>query len=98
MKKNLLLLSFSTLLLVSSGIYSQTADRKNAAISQDLSATQSTSHRFDEYADEANRQNELILATAEIYTDNESYDPNTDVHLNRSGYKRTPVRKRFQEK
>ena len=33
-----------------------------------------------------------------IYTDNESYDPNTDVNLNRSGYKRTPIRKRFPKK
>ncbi len=29
-----------------------------------------------------------------IYTDDESYDPNVDVNLNRSDYKRTPVRKR----
>jgi hypothetical protein len=29
-----------------------------------------------------------------IYTDDESYDPNTDVHLNASGFKRSPVRKR----
>ncbi len=32
-----------------------------------------------------------------IYTDNESYDPRTDVNLNRTDYKRTPVRKRFGE-
>ncbi|MFA5259705.1 MAG: hypothetical protein WC450_00585 [Candidatus Omnitrophota bacterium] len=30
-----------------------------------------------------------------IYTDNASYDPNHDVHLNRSDYKKTPVRQRF---
>ncbi len=30
-----------------------------------------------------------------IYTDREEYDPNVDVHLNRSDFKRTPVRKRF---
>ncbi len=30
-----------------------------------------------------------------IYTDSEDYDPNVDVNLNRSDYKRTPVRKRF---
>ena len=29
-----------------------------------------------------------------IYTDEESYDPNIDVRLNRTGFKRTPVRKR----
>lgn len=32
-----------------------------------------------------------------IYTDRESYDPNTDIHLNRSDYKRTAVRKRFPQ-
>jgi len=32
-----------------------------------------------------------------IYTDREGYDPNTDVHLNRSDYKRTPVRKRLPQ-
>ena len=32
-----------------------------------------------------------------IYTDDEYYNPNTDVHLNRSDYKRTPIRKRFQQ-
>jgi len=30
-----------------------------------------------------------------LYTDDEYYDPNTDVNLQRSDYKRTPVRKRF---
>jgi hypothetical protein len=30
-----------------------------------------------------------------IYTDSEDYDPRTDVHLNRTDYKRTPIRKRF---
>ena len=29
-----------------------------------------------------------------IYTNDESYDPRTDVHLNRSDYKKSPVRKR----
>lgn len=32
-----------------------------------------------------------------LYTDNESYNPNLDVHLNRSDYKRTPIRKRFPQ-
>lgn len=32
-----------------------------------------------------------------IYTDNGSYDPNFDIDLNRSGYKKTPVRKRFPQ-
>ena len=32
-----------------------------------------------------------------IYTDREDYDPNTDVHLNRSDYKRTPIRPRFPQ-
>jgi len=32
-----------------------------------------------------------------IYTDKESYDPNTDIHLNRSDYKRTAIRKRFPQ-
>lgn len=32
-----------------------------------------------------------------LYTDNESYDPNLDVHLKRSDYKRTPIRKRFPQ-
>ena len=32
-----------------------------------------------------------------IYTDDGSYDPNTDVNLNRSDYKRTPVRPRFPQ-
>lgn len=32
-----------------------------------------------------------------LYTDTEEYDPNVDVELNRSDYKRTPVRKRFGE-
>jgi len=32
-----------------------------------------------------------------IYTDDESYDPNVDVELNRSDYKRTPIRPRFPE-
>ena len=30
-----------------------------------------------------------------IYTETEDYDPNTDLKLNRSDYKRSPVRKRF---
>ncbi len=30
-----------------------------------------------------------------IYTDDEYYDPNTDIHLQRHDYKRTPIRKRF---
>ena len=30
-----------------------------------------------------------------IYTDSEDYDPNIDVHLNRSDYKKSTVRKRF---
>ena len=30
-----------------------------------------------------------------IYTDREDYDPNSDINLNRSGFQRTPVRKRF---
>lgn len=29
-----------------------------------------------------------------IYTDREGYDPNTDIHVNRSDFKRTPVRQR----
>jgi len=29
-----------------------------------------------------------------IYTDSEEYDPNTDVELNRSDYKRTTIMKR----
>lgn len=33
-----------------------------------------------------------------IYTDDESYDPRTDIRLNRSDYKRTPVRERFPKK
>jgi len=32
-----------------------------------------------------------------IYTDDESYNPNVDINLNRSDFKRTPVRKRFPE-
>jgi hypothetical protein len=32
-----------------------------------------------------------------IYTDSEEYDPNSDVELNRSDYKRTPIRKRFPD-
>jgi len=32
-----------------------------------------------------------------IYTDREDYDPNTDVNLNRSDWKRTPVRPRFPQ-
>lgn len=30
-----------------------------------------------------------------IYTDDESYNPNVDINLNRSDFKRTPVRQRF---
>ena len=30
-----------------------------------------------------------------IYTDSEEYDPRVDVKLNRTDYKRTPIRKRF---
>ena len=30
-----------------------------------------------------------------IYTDSEEYDPNIDVHLNRTDYKKSKVRKRF---
>jgi hypothetical protein len=30
-----------------------------------------------------------------IYTDNESYDPNVDINLNRSDFKRSKIRKRF---
>ncbi len=30
-----------------------------------------------------------------IYTNREEYDPNVDVHLNRSDFQRTPIRKRF---
>jgi hypothetical protein len=33
-----------------------------------------------------------------IYTNNEDYDPRVDVHLNRTDYKRTPIRKRFPNK
>ena len=29
-----------------------------------------------------------------IYTDSEEYDPNVDINLNRSNFKRTPIRKR----
>jgi hypothetical protein len=32
-----------------------------------------------------------------VYTDNESYNPNVDIRLNRSDYKKTPVRKRFPQ-
>jgi hypothetical protein len=32
-----------------------------------------------------------------IYTDDESYDPNVDINLKRSDFKRTPVRKRIPE-
>ena len=32
-----------------------------------------------------------------IYTDDESYDPRVDVNLNRTDYKRTPIRKRFPQ-
>ena len=32
-----------------------------------------------------------------IYTDSEYYDPNTDANLNRSDFKRTPIRPRFPE-
>ncbi len=32
-----------------------------------------------------------------IYTDSESYNPNTDIHLNVADYKRTPIRKRFPQ-
>ena len=32
-----------------------------------------------------------------IYTNNEYYDPNTDMDLNRSDFKRTPIRKRFPQ-
>ncbi len=32
-----------------------------------------------------------------IYSDREGYDPNIDIHLNRSDFKRTPVRKRFPQ-
>ncbi|HQO58989.1 MAG TPA: hypothetical protein PLT76_09770 [Candidatus Omnitrophota bacterium] len=32
-----------------------------------------------------------------IYTDNGSYNPNVDIHLNRSDYKKTPIRKRFPQ-
>lgn len=32
-----------------------------------------------------------------IYTDSEEYDPNIDIELNRSDYKRTPIRKRFPQ-
>ncbi len=30
-----------------------------------------------------------------IYTDNEAYDPRVDINLNRTDYKRTPIRERF---
>ncbi|MEZ5739322.1 MAG: hypothetical protein R3E68_07630 [Burkholderiaceae bacterium] len=33
-----------------------------------------------------------------IYTDREDYDPNVDVNLNRSDFKRSPVRPRFPDK
>ncbi len=32
-----------------------------------------------------------------LYTDNEEYNPNVDIDLNRSDYKRTPIRKRFPQ-
>ena len=32
-----------------------------------------------------------------IYTNKEGYNPNVDVHLNRSDYKKTPIRKRFPQ-
>ena len=32
-----------------------------------------------------------------IYTDDESYDPNTDIDLNISGFKKTPIRPRFPQ-
>jgi hypothetical protein len=32
-----------------------------------------------------------------VYTDSESYDPNTDIDLNRTDYKKTPIRKRFPQ-
>ncbi|MBN1290237.1 MAG: hypothetical protein JXB48_00225 [Candidatus Latescibacteria bacterium] len=32
-----------------------------------------------------------------IYTDDESYNPNIDVNLNRSDFKKTPIRKRFPQ-
>ena len=32
-----------------------------------------------------------------IYTNDETYDPRTDVNLNRTDFKRTPIRKRFPQ-
>ena len=32
-----------------------------------------------------------------IYTNDEYYDPRTDVNLNRTDYKKTPIRKRFPQ-
>ncbi len=70
MKEKFLLLSFSVLLLTSPGILSQTSDEKSTVFTFDGPASQSSSHRFDKYTNDTNRQNGLMLATADIYTDN----------------------------
>ncbi len=72
MKKNLLQLSFTSLLLASSSIPGQATDTENTLTSPHLSETQSTSHRFDQYQEKENRKSDLMLATAVIYTDNEN--------------------------
>ncbi|MCG6937020.1 MAG: transglycosylase SLT domain-containing protein [Gammaproteobacteria bacterium] len=76
MKKNQRQILCSSLLLVSSGTFNQTT-AETAAIPQELSAMQSTAHRFDQYLDDnnvdkKNSQDKLMLATADTYTDNKS--------------------------
>ena len=72
MKKNILLLSYSGLLLLSSSTLSQATESNGTTITHDQLATQSLPHRFDQYADEVNSQNGLLLATADTYTDNKN--------------------------
>ena len=68
MKENILILSFSALLLASSSLMSQTTDNNSTVITY----KQSKPHRFDKYLDETDRKSSMMLATTAVYTDNKN--------------------------
>lgn len=78
MKKNLLTISFSGLLLASPGILSQTADRQNAQLANPSSASEPSADK--------NTQDELLLAKASI---NSVIDKNSAVVEHKK--EKTPV-------
>lgn len=79
--------------------------KTNAEIHNDMFLTLTDQ---EEYVNPHNRQVEIgsnqwkyrwINESGDvIYTDVESYNPNVDVNLNRSDFKKTPIRKRFPSK